>query len=315
MFSRPRSRLEQEELERKPGPVPPREAMKQAQRISPSVSMHDSGRAPSSSDKKGPKSEYDFPDSPDDEAKGKPLSSYMALSSSTRSPRRGIVDSSENRMQSGAESGREGDGNVESSEDVGQSESKVTDSGAGKDNEAQGFERFGSDQAVESSKAMESGRKVDETQVYGRFGISPAQRKHSTEADEGSNISQTSADSTDRLMVDESANIDSSGPGEVSSVSQSRRSSKSSRESDNSPHCSSEFSSAEHVGHGRQGHRSRSPRSYPQTSSELGSSVAAASSMQYSRRVGESDNQETRDQEPQPLLSSQYETLSDDDQS
>ena len=300
--------------QRKPGSIQ-REAMKQAQRLSPSVSMHESGRA-TSSDKKVPKSEYDFPDSPDDEAKGKPLSSYMALSSSTRSPRRGIVDSSENRMQPGSESGREGDVNVESSEDIVQSDSKVSESGAGKDNEAQGFERFGSDQPVESSKVMESGRKLDESQVFSRYGISSATRKHSSEADEGSNISQTSADSTDRLMVDESANIDSSAPSEVTSVSQSRRSSKSSRESDNSPHCSSEFGNAEHVGHGRQGHRSRSPRSYPQTSSDLGSSVAAQSSMQYARRPGDGDvGQEPRDQEPQPLLSSQYETLSDDDQS
>lgn len=314
IISRPRSRLEQEELERKPGSTP-REAIKQAQRMSPSVSMHESGRATTSSDKKGPKSEYDFPDSPDDEAKGKPLSSYMALSSSTRSPRRGIVDSSENRMQTG-EAGREGEGNVESSEDVAQSESKVSDSGVGKDNEAQGFERFGSDHAVDSSKVIEPGRKVEETQIFSRFGISPSQRKHSSEADEGSNISQTSADSTDRLMVDESANIDSSAPGEVSSVSQSRRSSKSSRESDNSPHCSSEFGGAEHVSHGRQGHRSRSPRSYPQASSDLSSSVAAATSLQYSRRGGEEDGpQETRDQEPQPLLSSQYDPLSDDEQS
>lgn len=305
MFSRPRSRMEQDEPERKSGAAPPREGMKQSQRASPSASVQEGGRGAQSSDKKGPKSEYDFPDSPDEEVRGKSLlSSYMALSSSTRSPRRGIVDSSENKMQSGGE----GDGNVESSEDAATADSKVTDSGSGKDNEAQCFERFGTDQVVEH------GRKGEE--VSSRLGPSSTTRKQCSEADDGSNISHTSADSTDRLMVDESANIDSSAPGEVSSAGGSRRSSRSSRESDNSPHPSTDFSgSAEHSGHGRQSHRSRSPRSYPQSNSDLGSNASpGSSSVQYSRR-GSDREAEPREQEPQPLLSSQYETLSDDEQS
>jgi hypothetical protein len=153
--------------------------------------------------------------------------------------------------------------------------------------------------------------------VSSRAGSGSSVRKQSLEADDGSNISHTSADSTDRLMVDESANIDSSATGEVSSAGGSRRSSKSSRESDNSPHPSTDFSgSVEHSSHGRQGHRSRSPRSYPQSSSDLGSSAPAGSSVQYSRRGAEGDSgSEAREQEPQPLLSSQYETLSDDEQS
>ncbi|XP_053376289.1 nuclear receptor corepressor 1-like isoform X2 [Mercenaria mercenaria] len=318
MFTRPRSRMEQEEPEKKPGAAPPRETLKQSQRASPSASVQEGGRVMAPYDKKGPKSEYDFPDSPDDEGRGKPtLSSYMALSSSTRSPRRGIVDSSENRVQPGGDSNREGEVNVESSEDISTVDSKVSDSGPGKDNEAQEFERFGADQIVDSSKLQDHGRKGDEGHVSSRVGAGSSHRKQSLEADDGSNISHTSADSTDRLMVDESANIDSSATGEVSSAGGSRRSSKSSRDSDNSPHPSTDFSgSAEHSSHGRQGHRSRSPRSYPQSSSDLGSSAQAGSSVQYSRRGpdGESGT-ESREQEPQPLLSSQYETLSDDEQS
>lgn len=309
MFTRPRSRMEQEEPERKPAAAPAREGLKHSQRVSPSAPVQEGGRI----DKKGPKSEYDFPDSPDDEARGKPsLSSYMALSSSARSPRRGIVDSSENRIQSGGESSREGEGNVESSEDVAV-DSKVSDTGSVKDNEALGYERYGSEQVADSSKLQEHGRKVEDSS---RVGLGSSVRKQSSEADDGSNISHTSADSTDRLMVDESANVDSSATGEVSSAGGSRRSSKSSRESDNSPHPSTDFSgSSEH--HSRQGHRSRSPRSYPQSSSDLGSSAPAGSSVQYSRRGpdGECGSGESREQEPQPLLSSQYETLSDDEQS
>lgn len=314
MFSRPRSRMEQEEPDRKPAVAPPRENMKQLQRASPSASVQEGGRAVASSDKKGPKSEYDFPDSPDDDARGKP-SSYMALSSSTRSPRRGIVDSSENRVQGGGDGGREGE--VESSESAGANDAKVSEGGSGKDNEAQGFERFGSEQMVESSKLMEHGRKMDDSQVSSRHGPGSSLRKQSTEADDGSNISHTSADSTDRLMVDESASIDSSAVGEVTSAGGSRRSSKSSRDSDNSPHPSTDFSSSvEHSTHSRQGHRSRSPRSYPQSSSDLGSNVPAGSSVQYSRRGPDGESVgESREQEPQLLLSSQYETLSDDEQS
>ena len=325
IISRPRSRMEQEEQERKSGVPLPREALKQSQRISPSASVQESGRATTSSDKKGPKSEYDFPDSPDDDEIGKPLSSYMALSSSTRSPRRGVVDSSENRAHGSSESGRDGDSNVESSEDVGQSDAKVSESGPGKDNEAQGFERYSSDQrdaVAESSPMIDQARKVDEGHVTSRMGATV--RKQSSEADDGSNVSHTSADSTERLLVDELANIDSSSAGmEVSSVSPqvgtgSRRSSKSSRESDNSPHCvSSDLgSTTEHVTHSRQSHRSRSPRSYPQSSSDLSSNISSGTSLGFVRRTGETEGGiESREQEPQPLLSSQYETLSDDEQS
>jgi hypothetical protein len=68
-------------------PSVPREHQKVTQ-----SSMSDIQKA-SSSEKKGPRSEYDFPDSPDDE---RPIvkGSYKVLSGSTRSPRRGVVDSS-----------------------------------------------------------------------------------------------------------------------------------------------------------------------------------------------------------------------------
>lgn len=305
MFSRPRSRAEQEEAMAKGPNAGPRESLKPSPRASPSAAMHESGRTPQPSDKKGPRSAYDFPDSPDDEALGKPPSSYMALSSTTRSPRRGVVDSSENRSQSGGDSAREDD-TVESSGDVGYYESKVSDSGSSKDNEAQGFERYSSEQREQTAES---------SFIAGDQGRGNALQKQSLEADEGSNISQTSADSTDKLMIEETASVDSSSA-EVTSISHkatgSRRSSKSSRESDTSPHPGSEYTGmTEHVSHSRQGHRSRSPRSYPHSSSDLPTSMASNISTGFGRRMPDSESQ--HEQEPQPLLQSQYETLSDED--
>ena len=301
MFSRPRSRAEQEEAAVKGTSSVPREPLKPSPRASPSAKMHESGRVPQLGDKKGPRSAYDFPDSPDDEAIGKPLSSYMALSSTTRSPRRGVVDSSETRSQSG-DSAREDDNNVESSGDVGYYDSKVSDSGSSKDNEAQGFERYSGEQREQSAES---------SYMAGDQNRAGTMRKQSLEADEGSNISQTSADSTDKLMIEETASIDSSSA-EVTSISHkatgSRRSSKSSRESDTSPHPGSEYSGmSEHVSHSRQSHRSRSPRSYPHSSSDLQQGMTG-----FGRRAADSDGSQ-QEQEPQPLLSSQYETLSDEE--
>ena len=291
----------------------PREQMKPSPRASPSAMIPEgvSGRVLQPGDKKGPRSAYDFPDSPDDEAvKGKPLSSYMALSSTTRSPRRGVVDSSENRSSGGGESSREEEGNnVESSGDVAYYGSKVSESGNSKDNEAQGFERYSAEQREQMG---------DNSYMPGDQGRAAAMRKQSLEADEGSNISHTSADSTDKLMIEETASIDSSSA-EVSSISHkatgSRRSSKSSRESDASPHPGADYSGmTEHVSHSRQTHRSRSPRSYPHSSSDLPTSMASSNiSSGFVRRVADSDGQGQQEQEPQPLLSSQYETLSDEE--
>lgn len=286
----------------------PREPVKPSPRASPSAAMPEgaAGRALQHGDKKGPRSAYDFPDSPDDEAIGKPLSSYMALSSTTRSPRRGVVDSSENRSQAGGDSSREEEGNVESSGDVGYYGAKISDSGSSKDNEAQGFERYSAEQREQM---------VDNSYVTGDQGRGAVMRKQSLEADEGSNISHTSADSTDKLMIEETASIDSSSA-EVTSISHkatgSRRSSKSSRESDTSPHPGAEYSGmTEHVSHSRQTHRSRSPRSYPHSSSDLPTSMTSNISAGFGRRMPDSEGQQ--EQEPQPLLSSQYETLSDEE--
>ena len=290
----------------------PREPGKPSPRASPSAVMPEgaAGRVLQPGDKKGPRSAYDFPDSPDDEAlKGKPLSSYMALSSTTRSPRRGVVDSSENRSSGGGDSSREDEGNVESSGDVAYYGSKVSESGSSKDNEAQGFERYSAEQREQMG---------DNSYMSGDQGRGAVMRKQSLEADEGSNISHTSADSTDKLMIEETASIDSSSA-EVSSISHkatgSRRSSKSSRESDASPHPGAEYSGmTEHVSHSRQSHRSRSPRSYPHSSSDLPTSMASSNiSSGFGRRMPDSESQGQQDQEPQPLLSSQYETLSDEE--
>ncbi|XP_050409847.2 nuclear receptor corepressor 1 isoform X2 [Patella vulgata] len=247
--------------------------------------------------KKAPQSEYDFPDSPDDLEPGKKPSSYMAMSVAARSPRRGNVDSSDHGK---------GEGNIGSSVDDGQSRDgeKISSS------DAPGFE------SMEGSDTRHS--------VSG-----------SRDNDDNSNVSHASVDSTqsDNMVIDESANIDSSTNFETSDRPRSSKSS-SPRTQINSPQCSEvsfEQSDASQEVHGTTGfvQRSRSPRSLdgnylasgdasrPHTGADSSVVVTTGAGSYYSggQQVVSSVTQPRVYQrnEPAVILSSQYETLSDED--
>lgn len=306
MFSRPRGRYEPDDSA---GKI----STELAKASTSSVSDIQTASTTTHKSKKVPKSEYDFPDSPDDDSLGRTPTSYMALSSTTRSPRRGIVDSSEGRSThvcSDSSNNRAPDTGVGSSMDEIESNSgdRVT---------SQSFQ----DDCRENQP--ESSTKSDNNEV-----------------DESSNISRASVDSThsDRMIIDESSNIDSSSTADVTSAGERPRSARS-RDSNNSPHCSSELLTemAEPVTQSIMGslpysHRSRSPRgpdshfsvdcnNRPHSSSDTMASLATSSpstsSVNYSGNQivssmsRENDQSSDNDQEAAPYLSSQYEPLSD----
>ncbi|XP_062612338.1 nuclear receptor corepressor 2-like isoform X1 [Saccostrea cucullata] len=297
---------------------------KYSQQKSTPTSMSEVQRASTTTDKKGPRSEYDFPDSPDDDPVVK--GSYMALSSTTRSPRRGIVDSSDNRS-----SDRGNDSQVQSSDS-----------------------RFGMDHGEAQSSEAQSYIRPEQN-IDSRF-IRKSSKHDTSEVDESSNVSHPSIDSThsDRMIIDESVGaIDSSSAADVTSASPQRdrsKSSRSSKDSENSPRSSTDIQDGgERLSQSRTPdsavgsftHRSRSPRggdshfpvldttTHPHSSSEMptsaGSNIptsttAASMPSPYSasgQQVGSSGDGEhgfqQRNHEPALLLSSQYETLSDDD--
>lgn len=298
---------------------------KYAQQKSIPTSLSEVQRASTTTDKKGPRSEYDFPDSPDDDPVVK--GSYMALSSTTRSPRRGIVDSSDNRT-----SDRGGETQVQSSDP-----------------------RFGMDHGEAQSSEAQSYMRPEQS-IDSRF-MRRSSKHDTSEVDESSNVSHPSIDSThsDRMIIDESAGaIDSSSVADVTSASPQRdrsKSSRSSKDSENSPRSSTDIpeGGGERLAQSRTPdsavgsftHRSRSPRggggdshfpvldttTHPHSSSEMPTSASniptstssAAVPSPYSgggQQVGSSDGEhgfQQRGHEPALLLSSQYETLSDDD--
>lgn len=285
------------------------------------TSMSEVQRASTTTDKKGPRSEYDFPDSPDDDPVVK--GSYMALSSTTRSPRRGIVDSSDSRTERG------GDSQVQSSDS-----------------------RFGMDHSEAQSSEAQSYMRPDQN-IDSRF-MRRSSKHDTSEVDESSNVSHPSIDSThsDRMIIDESGGaIDSSSVADVTSASPQRdrsKSSRSSKDSENSPRSSTDVQDGgERMAQSRTPdsaigsftHRSRSPRvgeshfpildttTHPHSSSEMPTSASniptstssASMPSPYSgagQQVGSSDGDhgfQQRGQEPTLLLSAQYEALSDDD--
>ena len=99
-------------------------------KVSPSsASSSEVHRASTTSEKKGTRSEYDFPDSPEDDPMVK--GSYMALSSTIRSPRRGVVDSTDNRQGTEISDSTQDDGQVHSSDSrVGSEQGEVQSSDA-----------------------------------------------------------------------------------------------------------------------------------------------------------------------------------------
>lgn len=296
-------------------------------------------RATTTSEKKGPKSEYDFPDSPDDDlVLGKP-GSYMALSSSTRSPRRGVVESSDSRSSgtSMPESSKLGDSHVQSS----------ADSRSNDGNQISSFSRDQNEAMADSSfmRADQSKDSVSEGKLSRR-----SSRHDGMDVDDSSNISHPSVDSThsDRMMIDELGNIDSSTNNDVTSaspVTERPKSSRSSRDSDNSPRSSTDIhDTGDRVSQSRTpdsgsvgySHRSKSPRGgtdshysnldYPHSSSDLptstgshlptsssGPSSMPVSSNQPGAGIDSDRSGAQRGKEPAPLLSSQYEPLSDDE--
>ncbi|XP_056017947.1 serine/arginine repetitive matrix protein 2-like isoform X6 [Ostrea edulis] len=296
---------------------------KYGQQKSMPTSMSEVQRASTTTDKKGPRSEYDFPDSPDDDPVVK--GSYMALSSTTRSPRRGIVDSSDNRT-----SDRGSDSQVQSSDS-----------------------RFGMDHGEAQSSEAQSYMRPEQN-IESRF-VRRSSKHDTSEVDESSNVSHPSIDSThsDRMIIDESGSaIDSSSAPDVTSASPQRdmsKSSRSSKDNENSPRSSTDIqdggdrmsqSRTPDSAVGSFTHRSRSPRggeshfpvldttTHPHSSSDMPPSAAniptstssASMPSPYSaggQQVGSSGDGEhgfqQRNHEPALLLSSQYETLSDDD--
>ncbi|XP_071179529.1 nuclear receptor corepressor 1-like isoform X3 [Mytilus edulis] len=322
-LGRSRARPEQEETMGKTQNVSvPREHQKVTQSTVSEI------QKASSSEKKGPRSEYDFPDSPDDD---RPIvkGGYKGLSGSTRSPstrspRRGVVDSSENSRGSHSEQARSNESQIQSSSDVTMTADR-------------------SDSHVGSSHIS-----ADQSSMDGRF--SRKSSKHEgMEVEESSNISHPSVDSThsDRMVIEESGTIDSSS--NISSPRPDRpKSSRSSRDSDNSPRSSSDIhDNVDRVSQSRTPDsgilpmsygRSRSPRgapesshfsapdqgSRPHSSSDVTSNNQPVSSSQMSMSYGTGNqvvssmsHESERSywtQEQAPLLLAKYETLSDDDE-
>lgn len=314
-LGRSRARNEQEEMM---GKIPQGGGPREHPKVTQSTSdMHKA----TSSDKKGPRSEYDFPDSPDDE---RPLvkGGYKGLSGSTRSPRRGVVDSSENSRGPHADQSRSSEGQIQSSSDVHMS--------------------------MDRSEVGSSHIGADQSSMDGRF-HRRSSKHEAMEAEESSNISHPSIDSThsDRMVIEESANIDSSS--NISSPRPDRpKSARSSRDSDNSPRSSSDVhdmgdrvtqSKTPDSGmHSMSYGRSRSPRGAPESSqfsapdqtgrphssSDVSGPNQPVSSSQMSMPYGGGNQQVVSsmghdsersywNQERAPLLLSKYETLSDDD--
>ncbi|BFZ19004.1 hypothetical protein BsWGS_22044 [Bradybaena similaris] len=274
------------------------------------------GHKPPGSDKTGRFSAYDFPDdSPDDEPVGPSPSSYMALSASSRGARKCPVDSSEGKtFWPGPDTQGAGD------------------DGKTGENEAQGYETFSSGQSDGSSRPRS------------RYNS----RVNSIEADAGTGL-HSSVDSTrpdksgeDGEGVDSSTSADRSKPPKQRAVARSGGIDSTSQSG------SSEALAGLELGHssgdagadtlvygqqwrcvrpGPDSGISEDPGTRSISSSDLaeshgGPSTSVSGSLSYSSsqpvvssmmRDPDQTTLCSRDQEPAPLLSEQYETLSDDD--
>lgn len=273
------------------------------------------GHKPNSGDKAGRFSAYDFPDdSPDDEPVGPTPSSYMALSASTRGARKCPVDSSEGKTFWSGPDGQGGD------------ESKTGE------NEAQGYETFSSGQSEGTGKPKS------------RY----SSRVSSIEADAGSGL-HSSVDSTrpdksgeEGEGVDSSTSVDRSKPpkqrtaARTSGLDSTSQGGSSEALPGLEPSHSSGDAGSETLAYSQQWRcsragpdsgmsdeaGSRSISSSDHTESHGGPSTSVSGSLSYSTsqpvvssmmRDPDQTTMCSRDQEPAPLLSAQYETLSDDD--
>ena len=306
------------------------------------ASAHKSGGA---GDKTGRLSAYDFPDDPDEETP----SSYMALSASGRGARKCPVDSSEGKGQGwpagtvtdSSQPGDDGKPPGEKSEAQGfetfaDSGSEVSGMGPGKPRARFGA-RVGSVEAaadpgvpVDSSTKNgqeEAGDSVDSSTSVAKSGGTGKQRgggprgsahdstSISAQGDSSSTeVSQGTGDptgSSDSSLAGSSAGFGGAGQWRVSG----RPDSASGEDSSGTVRTSVISSSDPH------------PDSLPPPSSSASSSLggySAGGQPVVSSMIRDPDQQSggagtttttmcSRDQEPAPLLSSQYETLSDDD--
>ncbi|XP_041350209.1 uncharacterized protein LOC121369305 isoform X2 [Gigantopelta aegis] len=280
------------------------------------------GEMKKSSGKKCLKSEYDFPDSPDDEGLGKTPSSYMALSGTVRSPRRGHVDSSDSRPASSSEAANK------AADTLGDSGSQDTDSVSSQSKDQSKAESF---DVAESSQSVDHGSQSSGKSRFGNRG------DNNKEVDNPSNISHPGVDSThsEPVVVCETERIDSSTDvisGGVPATELARLSKPSSpRVHSSSPHGEADVSyeaadntsqsQADNAGSGSFTQRSRSPRSadYSRPHTNLEAPKSSSYTFPTSQPVVSSMMQESvhsvisRDQESAPCLSSQYEMLSDDE--
>ncbi|XP_025090723.1 nuclear receptor corepressor 1-like isoform X5 [Pomacea canaliculata] len=324
------------------------------------ASMHGGS---SGSEKKSARSDlYDFPDdSPDEDAGGRPPSSYMALGTQGRSPRKGHVDSSDcsksGGMATGSSETRADTSGVGSSMDERRASGDHLTALGGKDgNEAQAYESFmsSSSSSSHSHQHRDLGVQDDPRAVYRSLRDCREVDVSNTSVDSTHSDSKTSA----ALGPDEVSDaIDSStmsGEGKVAKRGASPR-----RAPDDGNVEGSGYEPGE-AGQSRSSHdaltyvqHARSPRaraastegsggsaggyagvdsssterspmgsgSVVSTSSTLGlgsysiSSASGSTQPVVSSMMRDTEHQQvcSRDQEPKPLLSSQYETLSDDD--
>nr|KAG5713311.1 hypothetical protein BaRGS_007838 [Batillaria attramentaria] len=295
---------------------------------------------------------YDFPDdSPDEDSNGRKPSSYMALGTPGRSPRKGHVDSSDSSKGPGSSEGRADTSGVGSSID--ERRASGDQSSGGKDgNEAQAYESYGAPGGGGHHHHQHRdfpGR--DDGRGHYRDG-------GDADVSSGSNtgVDSTHSDTKTSSSVDDSADtIDSSTMGDrKSSKRMSPRRAPDDGSGDTGGYDGGEAQGRNLEGLGYVQH-SRSPRGRtsstesgattgggysgadssstdrsPMGSGPGGPQGAAPSSlsMGYSYSSGSGSGQPvvssmmrdtehqpicSRDQEPAPLLSAQYETLSDDD--
>ena len=270
---------------------------------------------------------YDFPDSPDEDSSGRTPSSYMALGIPGRSPRKGHVDSSDS-SKAPASADTSGVGST-----VDERRSSGGEQGGKDGNEAQGYESYPSASAHHhlEPRGHYSSRR-DSTDVTTGSVVDSTHREKPASCS-GSDDSSTIDSSTtverksSKRMSPRRAPDESADGYEASESSQGRsmeglgyaQHTRSPRARASSTEGGQGFSGADSSsserspmgsGSGSGATSSMGMSSYPPFSSSTGSGQPVVSSMM---RDPELQAVCSRDQEPAPLLSSQYETLSDDD--
>ncbi|XP_059147260.1 uncharacterized protein LOC131934989 isoform X3 [Physella acuta] len=274
-----------------------------------------SGHKSSGGDKTGRLSAYDFPDdSPDDESVGPTPSSYMALSASGRGARKCQVDSSEGK---GSWSGPDTQGAGE-------------DGKSGEKNEAQGYETFPSGQSESSAKPRSRfGSRVSSIEAESGPGLhsSVDSTRPDKAGEEGEGVdSSTSADRSKPPKRARTGGLDSTSQGGSNDNIPGSEVTQGSSDSTSEPHAYTQQWRCPRPGPDsgigdETGNRSITSSDHSESHGGLATSVSATISYSSSTQPVVSsmmrDPDQTtmcsRDQEPAPLLSSQYETLSDDD--